>query len=177
MKMTAGSSAAPRASETGIASNPKGPAYFGTHQSERPNSSAVARDNESDDSHRDYQNRTSSSDAAGSHVSSDATGVGRGGDDARRETRDPDLGVRSDSPSAPQHPHAHVAGGNGGASTDSTPGNASAGIVRSDARNQQQSPPWQSSSWQNDRARAMESLDHGGVPDRYRDLVRDYFTR
>lgn len=38
-------------------------------------------------------------------------------------------------------------------------------------------PPWESRSWALDRATAIQSVESGAVPDAYRDLVRDYFSR
>lgn len=37
--------------------------------------------------------------------------------------------------------------------------------------------PWQSPTWQADRAAALRALETPRVPDRYRDLVREYFSR
>jgi hypothetical protein len=37
--------------------------------------------------------------------------------------------------------------------------------------------PWDSATWPSDRAAALQATDNGGVPDAYRDVVRDYFRR
>lgn len=175
-KPASGSSAAPLGSEI---SSPSTGTSWVQHGSGRADhvtpSSGGGPDDQGEDSRHAAPDPTSSTDAARHMASSDASGPGRGGDDTRRETRDSGLASRPDSSVAPQNPQDHVAGGNGAVSTDAASGSASPGIVRSKIGAQR--PPWHSSSWQTDRARALESLDRGAVPDRYRDLVRDYFTR
>jgi hypothetical protein len=41
----------------------------------------------------------------------------------------------------------------------------------------QQAPPWQTASWPQQQAMALQAVQQGKVPDQYRDLVRGYFER
>ena len=95
---------------------------------------------------------------------------------------------RSDSRAAPM-PVAHPAGsdassssigqpaGGSGATSPASIAGENAGVAGAPLRRVDQVPPWQSQSWPADAARASDALHHGGIPDAYRDLVRDYFAR
>jgi hypothetical protein len=143
------------------------------------NSTGAAQGELSSD--REDSRRTPGSDSSTSrsrlpsHITSDGAGPGRGGDDTRREQHDANPAVASDSPThSSDDPQGSVAGGVGAASPNARSGDASPGVVRATPR--APAPPWTSPTWTTDRAAALRSLEAGAIPDRYRDLVRDYFS-
>jgi hypothetical protein len=164
-----------RDSNLTLPSSGKSSAQPDARQSEQPTPASGAQDELSEDSRIASLDRAASDASAHSHGSADATGSGRSGDDTRGERRDPAMASSPASPPAPGAPRASSAGGNGVATTDAMPGTPSRGVVRSNSV--LPPPPWRSSSWDNDRARALEAIQRGAVPDRYRQIVRDYFNR
>ncbi len=101
-------------------------------------------------------------------------GAGDGAGQTEASSRPPSL----DLAAAPGAPDAHgdtVASGTGSSAPDGSGESAHPAVARTPAY--RSLPPWQSSSWPADRDAAMQSLRTGKIPDRYRDLVREYFSR
>jgi hypothetical protein len=81
-----------------------------------------------------------------------------------------------DAPNASPGATAASEGGDGTVNGDPSAGAGTTGIVTGT-----QSParvaPWQSTTWANDCAAALQAVRDGSVPDSYRALVADYFDR
>ncbi|HEV2295884.1 MAG TPA: hypothetical protein VGR35_18705 [Tepidisphaeraceae bacterium] len=80
------------------------------------------------------------------------------------------------SPTAsPTNPNGvRAAGGTSTVSADPTDDDALASVVAS--RGAQSTPPWASPGWPAAREQALSAVRDHRVPDRYRDLVREYFN-
>lgn len=104
--------------------------------------------------------RESSSDVADSHQRLDEDG-GRGRDS------DANAAIVSGGGSS-------QAEGNGSQSDSASDGGQTGG--RADAASSHRNaPPWQSKEWSADRESALRAIEAGKVPDRSRDVVREYF--
>jgi hypothetical protein len=80
------------------------------------------------------------------------------------------------SPASPERSTDGACGAGLGAPAESTRENAAAatgGTV--DPQAQRNAEPWTSPTWRADQRSAAETLRSGAVPDRYRDVVREYF--
>jgi hypothetical protein len=102
----------------------------------------------------------------------DSTGAGSGRTDASTSTDVDPVGntkAKSDSTGA-------SATGGGEASVTGVRGDGSSSLA-SDSSRAIAPPPWTSHDWPQAQKRASEQLRSGDVPDSYRDLVHDYFSR
>ena len=104
-------------------------------------------------------------------ATSDQTGCGVGR--TNEASAQSDLAGTSDTGSAPR---GDLASGGGQTSATGSAG-ASVSSPASDSHANQPAPPWKSSDWPKAQQRASEQIHNGDVPDAYRDLVRDYFSR
>jgi hypothetical protein len=110
---------------------------------------------------------------SGTSHSADGAGAGAG--------RTDDFHGAAPSPAAANAdvsmPGGAVASGGTSASGRGTASSTSAGSTSATPTGSLTLAPWRSYTWTSDRAAAMQSLHDNRVPDRYRDLVRDYFDR
>jgi hypothetical protein len=116
--------------------------------------------------------------AARSSTIHNGSSVDNGSGGGTSRTNDHAQMLQPGKPSDTLHANEGIpaAGGAGRATTAMPDGQAaSSGVVSRDATFA--TPPWRKSSWQADRESGLDAARSGAVPDAYRDLVRDYFSR
>jgi hypothetical protein len=100
-------------------------------------------------------------------------GAGRTSEQLPPAALNPSTGTRTDTTAA-----AAPAAGGGETTTANAGGNSTAqNRANVTPTSHAPRPPWQSSTWPADRDAALNDIARDRIPDRYRDLVRDYFDR
>jgi hypothetical protein len=101
-------------------------------------------------------------------------GDGAGSGSAATPARARKTELRPVGASDPRAPDGTIAGGGAGSGGEGSASDRPASDTVS-MPSQRDVPPWQSAEWSLDRQRALESIQSNRIPDRYRDVVREYF--
>jgi hypothetical protein len=134
---------------------------------QNPESAERTQMNDSDSS----QVQTHSDSTHSSNIGSDQAGAGAGRTDV---ISPPSMQTAATGKNSTNTGTTFATGG-GDVTVGGMHGDALPGIARDTTATQ--TPPWQSHDWPTAQKRANEQLRNQNIPDAYRDLVRDYFSR